>query len=50
MFDQSCLNDVLAAYEQWLEHEKYKWEAIKWFQDKWDDNAPDFAKMLMISL
>ena len=21
--------------------EKYKWEAVKWFQDNWEVNAPD---------
>lgn len=25
--------------------EKYKWEAVKWFQDHWDINANDFADM-----
>lgn len=24
---------------------KYKWEAVKWFQDHWDINANDFADM-----
>ena len=27
-------------------NEKYKWEAVKHFQDNWDINAPDFAEML----
>jgi len=46
---------VLVAYKQnfvskqWGE-EKYKWEAVKWFQDNWDVNAPDFAEMLNRSL
>lgn len=31
-------------------HEKYKWEAVKWFQDNWDVNAEDFAGMLSRSL
>jgi hypothetical protein len=30
--------------------ERFKWEAVKWFRDHWDFNAPDFAKMLAISL
>lgn len=30
--------------------EKYKWEAVKWFQDNWDVNTPDFAEMLNRSL
>ena len=55
MFDQFRLKDVLVAYkqnfvaEQWGD-EKYKWEAVKWFQDNWDVNAPDFAEMLNRSL
>ena len=46
---------MLVAYKQnfvskqWGE-EKYKWEAVKWFQDNWDVNAPDFAEMLNRSL
>ena len=55
MFDQFRLKDVLVAYKQnfvakqWGD-EKYKWEAVKWFQDNWDVNAPDFAEMLNRSL
>ena len=51
MFEQFHLKDVLVQYKQnfvsklWGE-EKYKWEAVKWFQDNWDVNAPDFAEML----
>lgn len=55
MFDQFRLKDVLVAYKQnfvakqWGE-EKYKWEAVKWFQDNWDVTATDFAEMLSRSL
>ncbi|HHT14303.1 MAG TPA: AAA domain-containing protein [Clostridiales bacterium] len=55
MFDQNRLKDVLVQYKQdfvaaqW-NNEKYKWEAVKWFQDNWDVNAPDFAEMLSRSL
>ena len=55
MFDQYRLKDVLVAYKQnfvakqWGD-EKYKWEAVKWFQDNWDVNATDFAEMLNRSL
>ena len=31
-------------------NEKYKWEAVKCFQDNWDVNAADFAGMLTRSL
>jgi len=55
MFDKSLLKDVLEDYKkdfatkQWPD-EKYKWEAVKWFQDNWDVNASDFADMLIRSL
>lgn len=26
--------------------ERYKWEAIKWYQDHWDIETPDFASMV----
>ena len=55
MFNKSKLSDVLVAYKQnfvstqWG-NEKYKWEAVKCFQDNWDVNAADFADMLTRSL
>lgn len=55
MFDQFRLKNVLAQYKQsfvstqWG-NEKYKWEAVKWFQDNWDVNASDFSEMLSRSL
>ena len=55
MFDKSRLDKILNQYKQdfvstqWSE-EKYKWEAVKWFQDNWDVNALDFAEMLNRSL
>ena len=51
MIEQFRLKDALAKYKQnfvsqiWDE-EKYKWVAVKWFQDNWDVNAPDFSEML----
>ena len=41
MFDKSKLADVLVRYKkdflpQRWEREKYKWEAVKCFQDNWD--------------
>ena len=54
MINHSKLNDVLSYYKkdfvlkQWPD-EKYKWEAIKCFQDNWDINASDFAEMLLFS-
>ena len=55
MFDRTRLKEVLIQYKQsfvsqrWGD-EKYKWEAVKWFQDNWDVNAPDFTEMLNRSL
>ncbi len=55
MFDPFRLKDVLVEYKQnfvpqrWG-NEKYKWEAVKWFQDHWDVNAADFPEMLNRSL
>jgi len=51
MIDMYRLKEALAKYKeafvskQWPD-EKYKWEAVKCFQDNWDVNAPDFADML----
>ena len=55
MLNQSCLQNAIAKYKdefdefQW-KNEKYKWEAVKWFQDHWNANSPDFAEMLNQSL
>ena len=55
MFDKFRLKEALARYKQnfvstqWG-NEKYKWEAVKWFQDNWDVNAKDFPGMLERSL
>ena len=58
MFDKLRLKDALTQYKQnfvadqylWWREEKFKWEAVRWFQDNWDVNAPDFADMLKRSL
>ncbi len=55
MIDNDRLKDILVQYKsefvekQWP-NEKYKWEAVKCFQDNWDVNAVDFAEMLNRSL
>ena len=55
MFNKFRLKDVLTQYKkdfiptQWG-NEKYKWEAVKCFQDNWDVNIADFADMLSRSL
>lgn len=48
MIDRQSLDEVLTQYKEnfpshW-EEEKYKWEAIKCFQDNWDINAQDFLR------
>lgn len=50
MFNESKLNAALVEYKRefatnWSK-EKYKWEAVKHFQDNWDINAVDFAEMI----
>lgn len=51
MLNRECLKDALQSYKrdflafQWKE-EMFKWEAVKWFQDNWDNNAADFPEML----
>lgn len=55
MFDVFRLKEALVSYKEnfvskWWPAEKYKWEAVKWFQQNWDVNAPDFANMLSRSL
>lgn len=55
MFDSSRLKEILVEYKKnFVPHrwgnEKYKWEAVKHFQDNWDVNANDFAAMLERSL
>lgn len=55
MFDTFRLKEVLAQYKKdflpkhWQD-EKYKWEAVKCFQDNWNVNAEDFSAMLSWSL
>ena len=55
MLNRYKLQDALSYYKkdfvqkQWP-NEKYKWEAVKHFQDNWDINASDFAGMLTRSL
>ena len=55
MFSTFRLKDVLIKYKEdfaaklWR-NEKYKWEAIKCFQENWDSNTPDFSDMLGRSL
>ena len=50
MIDRARYEETLTRYKadfpkHWKD-EKYKWEAVKHFQDNWDINAYDFADML----
>ena len=55
MFNEGKLDSIITEYKkqfiqsQWLK-EKFKWEAVKCFQDNWDINADDFIEMLKKSL
>lgn len=51
MINSEKLTIVLKEYKEnfsntWIS-EKFKWQAVKCFQDNWDINAPDFADMFM---
>ena len=54
MIDHDKIIPIIEDYKKhFREHwkgEKYKWEAVKHFQDNWDIEASDFAKMLDNSL
>ena len=49
MINREKLNPILGGYKiyfpQHWDDEKYKWEAIKHFQDHWDIDADDFGEM-----
>ena len=53
MINDEKIQEVLVQYkesfdERWL-GEKYKWEALKWFQEHWNINAENFSKMLSVA-
>ncbi len=47
---KSKILDIIEEYKKNFtkinNEERYKWEAVKHYQDNWNINAPDFAKML----
>lgn len=51
--NSDMLSKLLAKYREELpsfwENEKYKWEAVKHFQDNWNIDADDFAEMFNIA-
>lgn len=58
MINRQKLNDALLEYKKYFgnrwdgvnRQEKFKWQAVKCFQDNWDIDAEDFADMLKRSL
>lgn len=46
---EDLIRDLDKQYKQdflkYWEEEKYKWQAVKWFQDNWDIKAPNFGSM-----
>ncbi len=51
MFNKEKLQEELVRYKSdfangWWENEKYKWEAIKSFQENWNIDASNFPNML----
>ena len=55
MFNEHKLDSIITEYKkqfiqsQWLK-EKFKWEAVKCFQDNWDISTDNFSEMLINSL
>lgn len=55
MFNEDKFDSIITEHKkqfiqsQWPK-EKFKWEAVKCFQDNWDINADDFIEMLKKSL
>ena len=54
MINSDKLAPIVEGYKEYFpehwENEKYKWEAVKHFQDNWDIDASDFGAMLKASL
>ena len=49
MFDEGifrvCLKQYKEDFEKRFSDERYKWEAVQWFQTHWDINAENFYQM-----
>ena len=46
----ALLESYKAGFEKRMKNERFKWQSIKSFQDKWDIDSPDFVKMLSEAL
>lgn len=53
MINQEKLKEGLvrykAAFDSRWPYEKFKWEAVKWFQEHWDINADNFYEMFSLA-
>lgn len=43
---ENAVSSYIIDFDKYWNVEKYKWRAVKWFQDHWDLNDPDFVRML----
>ena len=54
MFDKELLSQAIVEYknqfEKWWPDERFKWEAVKYFQENWDIDAEDFHEMIAQTL
>ena len=46
---KESLTQYKAAFENRWPDERYKWEAVKWFQEHWDINADNFNEMFTVA-
>lgn len=46
---QYALAKYKNSFKQRWKNERFKWEAVKWFQDNWDINARNFSDMFAVS-
>ena len=46
---RGVISSYKSNFEQTNKDERYKWEAIGWYSQHWNIDAPDFASMLEIS-
>lgn len=46
---KESLEKYKAAFENRWPDERYKWEAVKWFQEHWDINADNFYEMFTVA-
>lgn len=50
MFNKEKLREIVELYKeqfpQWWNDEKFKWQAVKYFQENWDIDAANFSEMI----